>query len=321
MSTPLPVGPLSPYVSPTTLGQAPTGISWSNIVPGRDASEGQKIAEMANICARSTGMVDSACNQPLRATVDSVVLYGPGGPGARVWAPPNGGIEPAVLILKRWPILQVNSIQVAQNTFPVVWSAVPSGNWSVQNPVSGLYGSVAPTAAAEGGQGVLVSSQYVNWWFGRNGYAIEVQYLNGWPHCGLTAAVASGASTITVDDCTAWAITSPLTGYTGATGTVYDAGQQEVVQVTTASATSGPGTLTLAAPLQSSHAAGTIVSTLPPNVGWAAIMFCISQALARGATSTTVHQVPGGPSGSGPMGPKEWAACAKAALSDYSRII
>ena len=319
MSTPLPVGPLSPYVSPEYLAQAPTGISWDNIIPGRNASEGQKIAEMANICARSTAMCDEAANQPLRATTDSVVLYGP---GVRVWAPQGCSIQPAILILKRWPVLQVNSVQVTQNTLPVgPWTTVPVGSYSVQNPVSGLYGSIAPTAAAEGGQGILVSSQYINWAFGRNGYAIEVNYNNGWPHCGLTDTVTSGESEIQVDDCTAWAITSPLTGYTGATGTVYDAGQQEVVQVTTASATSGPGTLTLAAPLQSSHAAGTIVSSLPPNVGWAAIMFCVSQALARGATSTTVHQIPGGPGGSGPMGPKEWAACGKEALGDYSRII
>lgn len=263
-------------------------------------------------------MVDSACNQPLRATVDSVVLYGP---GVRVWAPPNGSIEPAILILKRWPVLQVSSVQVARNTFPYVWTTVPSGNYQPQNPISGLYNSTAPVAAAEGGQGILVNSQYVNWAYGRNGYAIQVSYLNGWPHCGLTANASSGATTLTVDDCTAWAITSPLTGYTGATGTVYDAGSQEVIHVTAASATSGPGTLTLASPLQSAHAAGTIVSTLPPNVGWAAIMFCVSQALARGATSTTVHQIPGGPGGGGTPGPKEWAECAKAALSDYARII
>jgi len=262
-------------------------------------------------------MVDDAAHQPLRATTDSVVLYGP---GVRVWAPQGCSTEPATLILKRWPVLQVNSIQVARNTFPVVWSAVPSGNWSIANPVSGLYGSAAPTAAAEGGQGVLVNSQYVNWWYGPRGYAIQVSYLNGWPHCGLTAAVTSGASTITVDDCTAWAITSPLTGYVGATGTIYDAGQQEVIQVTSASATAGPGTLSLASPLQSSHAAGTIVSTLPPNVGWAAIMFCVSQALTRGATSTTVHQIPGGPGGPAPS-PADWMKCAKAMLGDYGRII
>jgi hypothetical protein len=264
-------------------------------------------------------MMDDACHQPLRATTDSVMLYGP---GVRVWAPQGCSTQPAILILKRWPVLQVNSVQVTQNTLPIApWTTVPAGSFSVQNPVSGLYGSVAPTAAAEGGQGILVSSQYVNWAFGRNGYAVLVSYLNGWPHCGLTAAAAKSATSLQVDDCTAWAITSPLTGYTGATGTVYDAGSQEVIQVTTASATAGPGTLTLAAPLQSSHAAGTLVSTMPPNVGWAGIMFAVSQALARGATSTTVHQIPGGPGGGGTPGPKEWAECAKAALGDYARII
>jgi len=312
--------PAEPLHQPRIPKPGPDGdqFSWANIIPGRNADEGQKIAEMANICARATGLVDDAAHQPLRATVDSVVLYGP---GVRVWAPQGCSIEPAILILKRWPVLQVNSIQVAQNTFPYVWTTVPSGLYQPQNPISGLYGSVAPVAAAEGGQGVLVSSQYVNWSFGRNGFAIWVQYLNGWPHCGLTADVASGATSLAVDDCTAWAITSPLTGYTGATGTVYDAGQQEVVQVTAASATSGPGTLTLASPLQSSHAAGTIVSSLPPNVGWATIMFCISQALARGATSTTVHQIPGGPGGGRSASSADWAKCAKASLSDYMRII
>ena len=317
MSTPLPVSP-TPYITPELLTQAPTGISWSSIPPGRDVSEGQRIAEQANICARATGMVDDAAHQPLRATTDSVVLYGP---GVRVWAPQGWSTQPAILILKRWPVLQVNSVQVAQNTLPLgSWTTVPAGSYSVQNPVSGLYGTIAPTAAAEGGQGILVSSQYVNWSFGRNGFVIEVSYNNGWPHCGLTSAVASGATSLAVDDCTAWAITSPLTGYTGATGTVYDAGQQEVVQVTATSATSGPGTLTLASPLQSSHAAGTIVSTLPPNVGWAAIMFCVAQALTRGATSTTVHQIPGGPGGPSPT-PADWMKCAKAMLGDYNRII
>ena len=198
---------------------------------------------------------------------------------------------------------------------------VPTGSFAVANPVSGLYGSIAPTAAAEGGQGILVSSQYVNWAFGRNGYAIEVSYVNGWPHTSLTADVASGASTIAVDDCTGWAITSPVTGYTGATGTVYDAGQQEVIQCATASATSGPGTLTLATPLQSSHSAGTMVSTLPQSVVWADILFCASQALTRGATSTTVLQAPGSKSDGGSMRAQTLAKQACEILQPYRRVI
>jgi hypothetical protein len=313
MSTPLPVTP-TPYITPELLVQAPTGIAWGSIPPGRDVDEGQRIAEQGNICARATALADQAAHQPLRATTDTLMLYGP---GVRVGAQGNG---PAVLILKRWPVLQVNSVQVARNCLPYVWATVPSDLYTIQNPVSGLYGTIAPTAAGEGGQGVLVSQQYVNWRYGRDGLAIQVENVNGWPHCGLTSDVASGEDEIQVDDCTAWAITSPLTGYTGATGTVYDAGSQEVVQVSSTSAAAGPGTVTLASPLQSSHAAGTIVSTLPPNIGWAVIMFAVSQALARGATSTTVHQIPGGPGGKS-AGPEKWAACARAMLGDYRRII
>ena len=246
------------------------------------------------------------------------MLYGP---GVRVGAPQNASLQPARLILKRWPVLEIVSIQVAQNTFPVVWSTVPSGNYAVENPPSGLFGSIAPTAAAEGGQAILVSSQYVNWAFGRDGYAIEVSYVNGWPHTSLTADVASGASTIAVDDCTGWAITSPVTGYTGATGTVYDAGQQEVIQCTASSVTSGPGTLSLASPLQSSHSAGTMVSTLPQSVVWAAILFCTSQALTRGATSTTVLQAPGGKSDGGSTRAMSLREQACAILKPYARII
>ena len=253
----------------------------------------------------------------MRATTDSVVLYGP---GVRVGTPRNCGTEPARLILKRWPVLEIVSVQVAQNTFPVVWSTVPSGNYAVENPVSGLYGSVAPTAAAEGGQGILVSSQYVNWAYGRNGLAIGVEYINGWPHAGLTAAAAEGDTALAVDDCTGWAVTSPVTGYAGATGTVYDAGAQEVIHVASSSATAGPGTLTLAAPLQSAHAAGVIVSSLPQSVVWAAILFCAAQALTRGATSTTVREVPGARQEGG-GGASDLAKQACALLAPYRRII
>lgn len=265
-------------------------------------------------------MVDDACHQPLRATIDPLLLYGP---GVRVGVD-KAGCKPTSLILRRWPVLSVVSVQVAPNRLPWTFTPVPSTDYQIAYPVAGIYGSSAPAAAAEGGQEVLLAPRWVDWCRGHQGYVIEVQYVNGWPHAGLTqnaSPVTSGAQAITVDDCTGWAVTSPYSGFTGATGVIYDSGAQEVIHVTAASASQGPGTLTLASPLQYAHGAGVMVSTLPPNVGWAAIMFCISQALARGATSTTVHQIPGGPAKGSSPGPADWAKCAKAALSDYARII
>lgn len=288
----------------------------------------QKLAEQSNICARATGMADEACKQPLRATVDTLPLFGP---GVRVGVPANGA--PVELILKRWPVLEVVSVQVAPNTLPWAFTTVPSTAWQIKYPVVGLYGSSAPAAAAEGGQTVLLDPAWLtgnnltgaaSTWtpgWGRNRFVIMVQNVNGWPHTALTSAATAGASTLAVDDCTGWTITAPYTGApTGATGTVYDAANQEVIHVTSASATSGPGTLTLSSPLAYDHAQGVMVSTLPQNVMWAVIMFCVSQALARGATSTTVHKIPGGPGEKG-AGPADWAKCARESLASYARII
>jgi hypothetical protein len=123
--------------------------------------------------------------------------------------------------------------------------------------------------------------------------AIEVSYVNGYPHCSLTAACAAGDTTIAVNDCTGWAVSNYYGTYTGATGRVVDSGQQEAVHVTTASVTTGPGTLTLSSPLGYPHQAGTLVTTLPASIEQACIYFATAEALTRGATSTTIHAVGG----------------------------
>lgn len=274
----------------------------------------QRAAELANICQRSTGLVDEVVKQPLRATTDTLPLYGPGAP--RVYVPRGGCSEPVTLIMTRWPVLEVVSVQYSRNQIPYNWSTVPAGLAVPAYPPSGMYGSSAPPAAGEGGQSVKLAAGYVDWRYGPRGYAILSTYVNGWPHAGLTAAATAGATSLQVDDCTGWVITAPFPGApTGATGTVYDAGAQEVVQVTAASAKAGPGTLTLASPLASGHAAGVMVSSFPQTVVWAAILFACEQALERGATSMTLPGVPGGhiakaagqdtSSGS----PAEWAKC------------
>lgn len=324
MTTPLPVGPLTPYVTPELLVQAPTGIAWASIPAGgirSGVTDASRTAALANICATATGLVDLACKQPLRATIDPLLLYGP---GVRVGVDQQGR-RPTSLILKRWPVLEVISVQVSPNCLPWNWVTVPPSDYAVAYPPAGLYDSSAPPGAGEGSQQILLAPRWVNWSLGHDGYAIQVQHVNGWPHCGLTAAAApvtgDTPQTIQVDDCTGWAAVSPLSGFTGATGTVYDAGNQEVVQCTAASAASGPGTLTLASPLQFDHAAGVMVSTLPETVVWAAILFCCSQALTRGATSTTVLQAPGGKSEGGSVRAQTLAKQAKDILAPFARII
>jgi len=273
------------------------------------ATPAENMAEWWRMCARATSRADGVINQILRATVDTEVVYGPDyyttvGPasgGASLtpyWG--NSGATNAKIILSRWPVLQITQVQTCPNNlWPRQWTTIPSGYYAPAAPVLGVYGSAAPSGSAEGSQTILVGGGYINWAYGRNGWAIEVTYLNGFPHCSLTSAVTAGATTLPVNDTTGWAITNYQGTYTGATGVVEDAGWQESIHVTSASTTSGPGILTLSSPISYDHAAGTLATTMPASIQQACIYFCTAEALTRGATSTTIHSVGGAAASSG----------------------
>ncbi len=288
------------------------------------------MAEIWNMCGRATSRVDGYTNQVLRATTDVELLHGPDyrvtvGPasGGSILTPYWGTSVPqnARIILSRWPILQVTSVKVCpNNVWPRTWTTVTSGFYEPENPPIGLLNTISPSGSAEGGQAILVGGGFIDWLYGRNGYAIEVTYVNGWPHCSLTSAVAAGVTSLPVNDTTGWGITNYYGTYTGATGVITDSGLQESVHVTATSVTSGPGTLTLSAATAYPHAAGTIVTTLPASIQQACIYFAAAEALTRGATSTTIHSV-GGAAASSSGGAKELAEEAELLCHPFRRTI
>jgi hypothetical protein len=301
MSTPLPLGS-APYVSPKTLQSAPTGIDWSTIpaTPSFDPQANQ--AEMWNMCSRASSQVDGYCNQVLNATTDIELVHGPDyymtiGPGAGGgWVNPYGGGNwgNARVILKRWPVLQVQQILTCPNNlWPRSWSTVPTGMFEPEGPPIGIYGAAQPSSAADGSQAILIGGNVINWCYGRNGWAVQVTYLNGWPHAELTSNATAGSMSLVVNDTTGWAISNYFGQYTGATGVVRDGGQQEAVHVASASTTAGPGTLFLQTAIQYQHEQGTLVSTLPAAIEKACIYLAASEALTRGATSTTIQSIGG----------------------------
>jgi hypothetical protein len=314
------VGPGAPYITPAILTAATTGISWATI-PDRKSSPEQQLAEQLNMCVRATSDIDSYCNQPLRATVDTETFYGPGEFRAQIQ--PNGV---ARLLSSRGPVLFIESGRVSSAAvFPPSWSTIAGNQFAPAYPLVGLYGSSAPGASAGGGQAILMAPGLMNWWYGgRLNAQVQVTYVNGWPHSALTAAVSAGASSITVDDITGWI--NSTTGQ-GAAGNIYDtAAFQEFVSVTavtptTTGAISGPGTLTLATPLVYDHDKGVLVSTLPGNVQLAAIYLCVSQALTRGATATAVQAISGGASGGGPQASGDYVKTAHQLIHSYRRTI
>ena len=267
------------------------------------------MAEMWRMCARSTSRCDGYVAQILRATLDTELHRGPdyrvtvgpasGGSYATPWWG-NSAAQNARIILDCWPVLQVVSVQTCPNgLWPRKFTALPSGFAEPEVLPASVYNSVAPGGSADGGQAILVGGGYVNWTAGRNGWLVQVQYINGWPHCSLTSAVTAGATTLPVNDCTGWAIQNYAGTVTGATGKLADSGWQEAVHVTAASVTSGPGTLTLSSAISYNHAAGTLLTTMPGSIEQACIYFAAAEALTRGATSTTIHSVGGAAQSSG----------------------
>jgi hypothetical protein len=289
-----PVGPLTPYVTPAILQQAPTGVSWNSIPGGSQVTPQQRTAEQWNIAQRASSQADSYCNQILRATANTEYIQGPD-----YYATVQQATQNMRVILSRWPVTGITGISVSPNGFPRNWTALPAGYWDIETPVLGVYGTSAPSGSGQGGQSVIFSTLAGGgWYLGRNGYIFQISYVAGWPHCGLTAAVTAGTSTISVDDCTGWALSTEAGTFTGATGNVYDpGGAQETVQVTASSVTAGPGTLTLASPLQYGHPQGTMVSTMPPSIQWATTLFSAAIALTRGATAMSPHTIPSSSSG------------------------
>lgn len=312
MTTPTVVGPGTPYITPDMLQREPIGISWSSLVP-RNASSSQDLnAILIDVCQQATGMADGYCNQVLRATQNVETLQGP---DYRVTVQNHTG--EARCTLSRGPVIQINSVQVAQSSlFPRVWTTVPPGLYEPENPVIGLYGTSSPSDAGEGSQTIMIAPGYLS--RRRNSFRIMVNYINGWPHTSLTAQAVAGTNTLTVDDCTGWA---PVTvGGQGATGIIFDGGLQEAVTVTAASATVGPGTLTLSSSITFTHNSGVMFSTMPAQVRWATALFAGSMALTRGATTTTIHSTAGGTAATSP-GPEALASEAELALHPFRRTL
>lgn len=302
------------------------------MIPEPRASEPAQIAEQTAICWRATSIVDTYCNQVLRATVDNEQLTGPG--AARFGYMP--GTDQYMLVMRRWPISQILAIQYAYNRPPLTWSTAAPTSYLINHPLIGEYTDTASATAPDGGWSIQLdpcaigspsNGIYAPAWPGRwrrNGLRLLVSYTNGWPHTSLTSAATAGASTVSVDD---------VTGWVGASGFAYDGSATEQVAVTAVSANTplplpngvgtaqtGPGTLTLASPLTYAHSAGTLVSALPANVLWATVLCAAAQALEAGMDSIAIQTMPGTTTSSG-SGVADLEAMYEVLLDPFRRIV
>lgn len=209
------------------------------------------------------------------------------------------------MITNEWPVLAVVSAQYAPAAvFPRTWTALTSTQWDVEESVPVNTGSAGAAGSAQGGNAIVFQPLTASWIYGRKGFRLQANYIAGWPHAGITAAVTQNATSISVDDVTGWSI---ATAANPITPRIYDGGSEEIVTVTGATATNdttglamyGPGTLTLSTGTQFSHPgpvggiSSCLITTMPGVIQRAAILLSVHEALVRGATATTVQRQPG----------------------------
>ncbi len=277
------------------------GVQWNSIpfVGGDRVSPQQQQAVIGNICLEASSMAAQIANTPIRSVLTTEEQSGPNYRLTVQWSSGVGRF-----IASRWPVTQVTAVQVSPNAFPRSWTPLPAGSFEPEYPVDGLYGAAVPSASA-GGQGIIFGQGYLCWprgWpgaqiSGRNQFRASLTYLSGWPHACITTAGTAGATQIAVDDCTGWVLTGTNGGTIGAAGIIYDAmtpgSGQEPFTVTGSSAMTGPGTITLSAPLNYAHGPGVAVSAVPATGIFGTALLAGRIALIRGATATTVQTTGG----------------------------
>lgn len=289
----------APYITPAILLDQPAGISW-NVVPTLTADQAQQTAQLAYVCQQVTSLIDGYLHQPLRATVVTETNQGPGMPRVAVDRNTGNGS----LITRQWPVIAVNAVQVSPaRSFSPQWSLIPANQARIRTPVL-QPASGAPVTNPSGGNAVDIAPGNFSWREGRGWWLVSHSYTSGYPHAGLTAAATvatSGTQLLQVDDVTGWA---------GWTGFILDGPATELVTVTAAQATApvqlpgiggtvqaGRGALTLSAPLQYAHGAGTLITAIPLAALQAAALSAAVIALeniAAIAVQSSNGQMPGG---------------------------
>lgn len=331
-----------PYALGADLVNAPLGIDWGSI-PFLSADKEQQAAELNDLLWDATNSCDSAVFQPIRATADVESLNGPdqrlsvyngsGGSafGPYGWNAPGTPQGLTKAIMSHWPILDIIGAQVAQSAqFPPQWRAIPTDSLIISQGMTQLLGgSELGTNFSDGMNEIDIQPGYITWGAGRNGFRVQIGYINGWPHSGLTEACEIGATQLLVDD---------VTGMLGTMPVMQDGVDTEVVRVIAAVADNpivtavgtvqaGPGTLTLATGTQNAHNGPTFstlptvaVTCIPSNVRWACFYFASGLALTRGATSISAQQLPGSQQDIGGPTAASLEARAQAKLKPIGRV-
>ena len=258
-------GQTVPYLTADEYQRAPTAVDVGNLVSGGPQSQ---LVALTETIARASSWIDqyvtgSAYNT-LCATINTE--------NARVWGNRNGQL---IVHPKLWPILEVQSFSYSVPGAAFSGASItPSGNIWIEPQQfivqpNTVYGWNAFTGAANyGGAG--------GWQVGitTGEYLCEWAYVNGFPNTTLTASVAAGAASVSVD--------SGIGIYPNTQLTLFDAPYDEYVTVAS-NYVPNTSLVPLTAPLAYNHAVNSSITNLPNSVKQAAILLTTAFVKQRGS--------------------------------------
>lgn len=245
---------VAPYISVPEFLATPTWLDSQDLVPG--GNDSQQAAELYNVLLRACGWANRISEQTLGA--HTVIEQG------RFPVDRWGNIY---LVPQNNPVRQINAL--AYGTTPQTLSLLT--NLSAQSWVEdqkSIIISQMPSAGAYMG-----SLQFGGHRPGVDELFVQYSYVAGYCSTFLTASANAAASQLSVLDPTG--LQPPVTGglvgtIPGSIARIWDPAYEEAVQVASGW-TAGTNPVQLATPLVNEHAAGSLVSEMPPELHMA---FC-----------------------------------------------
>ncbi|MHB8573545.1 MAG: hypothetical protein ACYDAY_11440 [Candidatus Dormibacteria bacterium] len=249
--------------------QAPTGFDWNTIAETTGATNALEAVEQANLIDRASDWVSNYCYMRLDATTDNEQARVSRG-ATKAWVNRDGWL---VFHTDYFPVLSVSAM-----------------SWAYAHAGQGTLAFNALTAAnlileGEGYRVNRVCDISQDWFsIGLDPGLVKLTYVNGWPNMVLGANAAAGSNVNLVVDTSLGCTSTPGSTGIGATLTVYDGANTEVVTVTAVP----DATHVTVASLANNHSAGVRVSALPSDIAWATIQACLHFARGRGVDAVVM---------------------------------
>ena len=251
-----------PYITIDEYKQAPTSVDVDDFVGG--GSMALNDVELGNVLARASSWMDAHCGQVLSATVDTENFRGRASRDGFLRVHP-----------RYWPIASLVSASFGSS---------PQSMQSLSADTAWIESESIVFPLALSNMSFLGPIQFSKNYQVLAEQFITITYINGYANTLLSASANSGVTSLPVQE---------LAGFVPNTKfTVFDGVNTEILTVASSfTATTGAGSVTLAAPTAYAHANGMSASALPPAVKQACIYMTNVILKSRGNSALVMDSI------------------------------